>query len=249
MVAKKAPKRLPKKPEAKEASAPRRSFPRATLEDAIKLASVMKDKNGGNPWSPDEVAKALDLSKSTNTFFYMAAAARDFGLTEGGRDSAQISLTDLGRDLVYAPSKDVEAQVRRKAFQNVDLFVRVLNYYKGSQLPEMKYLGNTLEREFGIHPDHHEEFSDLFKRNCDYLGIGEGYAPDRTANAIGGAPAASENAPRGIPSSSRTHPIMPNWQLEVWNGTQGKTAIYAGVQARGGQGGRAAWPLAYDGSA
>ena len=25
------------------------------------------------------------------------------------------------------------------------------------------------------HRDHHEEFSELFKRNCDYLGIGEGY--------------------------------------------------------------------------
>lgn len=45
----------------------------------------------------------------------------------------------------------------------------------------MKYLGNTLEREFGIHRDHHEEFSGLFKRNCEYLGIGEGYESEKRA--------------------------------------------------------------------
>lgn len=177
-------------------AAPRRAFPRATLEEAIRIPQVLKDKNGGNPWSPDEVAKALDMSKTTNTFFYIAAAARDFGLTEGGRDSTQIALTDLGRDLVYAPSKDTEAQLKKKAFQNVDLFVRVLDYYKGSRLPEMKYLGNTLEKEFGIHRDHHEEFSELFKKNCEYLGIGEGYES-------GGSPRSSAAGSSAPPSPAR----------------------------------------------
>ncbi len=169
-AAKKKPNRASKTPRA-----PRREYPRATLEDAMKIPQVLKDKNGGNPWPPDEVAKALDLSKSTNAFFYIVAASREFGLTDGSRDSAQISLTDFGRDLIYAPSKDAEAKLKKKAFQNVDLFVRVLDYYKGSSLPEMKYLGNTLEHEFGIHRDHHQEFSELFKRNCGDLEIGEGY--------------------------------------------------------------------------
>lgn len=182
--------------EAKSSAAPRRAFPRATLEDAIRIPQVLKDKNGGNPWSPEDLAKALELSKATNTFFYMAAAARDFGLTEGGRDSAQIALTDLGRDLVYAPSKDTEAELKRKAFQNIDLFVRVLGYYKGSRLPEMKYLGNTLEREFGIHRDHHEEFSELFKKNCDYLGIGEGFGSANGSVDPSGASAGDAGAPR-----------------------------------------------------
>ena len=177
------------------AASPRRAFPRASLEEAIRIPQVLKDKNGGNPWSPDEVAKALDLSKTTNTFFYIAAAARDFGLTDGGRDSAQIALTDLGRDLVYAPSKDAEAQLKRKAFQNVDLFVRVLDYYKGSRLPEMKYLGNTLEKEFGIHRDHHEEFSELFKKNCEYLGIGEGYGTSGSTPGGGATGASVEPSP------------------------------------------------------
>ncbi|MEM1120514.1 MAG: hypothetical protein AAGJ18_08685, partial [Bacteroidota bacterium] len=41
----------------------------------------------------------------------------------------------------------------------------------GSNLPEMKYLGNTLEDKFKLHPDYHEEFSKVFNQNCKDLKI------------------------------------------------------------------------------
>jgi hypothetical protein len=43
-----------------------------------------------------------------------------------------------------------------------------------SHLPEMKYLGNTLHKEFGIDPETHDEFSRTFRENCQYLGITSG---------------------------------------------------------------------------
>jgi len=52
----------------------------------------------------------------------------------------------------------------------------VLRHYKGSNLPEMKYLANTLETEFGLDPSFHEEFSRVFRENCKYLGITSGDA-------------------------------------------------------------------------
>jgi hypothetical protein len=54
------------------------------------------------------------------------------------------------------------------------VFKRVLEYYKGSNLPEMKYLGNTLQKEFQLAPETHEEFSRIFRENCKYLGITSG---------------------------------------------------------------------------
>lgn len=38
----------------------------------------------------------------------------------------------------------------------------------------MKYLANTLEREFGLDPKFHEEFSQVFKENCIFLDIKSG---------------------------------------------------------------------------
>lgn len=159
----------------------RRPYPRATLEDALTVAYALKDKNGGNPWSPDDLANALGVAKSNNRFFYNTASARDFGLTTGSRDTDTIGLTELGRELVYAPSSQTEEAAKRRAFLNVDVFKRVLEYYKGSNLPEMKYLSNTLQNQFGLEPRTHEEFSDLFKRNCDYLKIGTGFSAGTSA--------------------------------------------------------------------
>jgi hypothetical protein len=154
-----------------------RPYPRVPLEEAIKIPYVLKEKNGGNSMSPELIAQALGIAPASSTFFYRAAAARDFGLTTGGRDSAEIALTQFGRDLVYAASPEQEHELKVKAFRTANLFGQVLVHYKGSKLPEMKYLGNTLEKDFKLHPKTHEEFSDLFAKNCKYLGIGSGYQP------------------------------------------------------------------------
>jgi hypothetical protein len=153
-----------------------RPYPRVSLQEALQIPLALKEKNGGNPWSPDDVANALGVAKGNPRFFYTASAARMFGLTEGGRDSRVISLTPLGRDLVYAPSPVAEEALKRQAFLNVDVFKKVLDYYKGNNLPEMKYLGNTLTKEFQLQPETHEEFSELFRENCEYLNIGKGFA-------------------------------------------------------------------------
>jgi len=176
-----AAKRKTKRRGAVTKSAPpaRRPYPRVTLEQALRIPFALKEKNGGNPWPPAEVAAAVALSHKNPDFFYMAAASRDFGLTEGSRDSEQISLTEFGRGVVYPRSKEEEGAKLREALLNVEIFRKVLDHYKGSNLPEMQYLGNTLTREFKLDRSFHEEFSKLFKENCTFLKIGSGYVSDQ----------------------------------------------------------------------
>lgn len=109
-----------------------------------------------------------------NAWYSLTAAARDYGLTIGTRNDEKIALADLGREIVYAPNAEAEHDLKTRAFFNIDIFKRVLEYYKGSNLPDMKYLGNTLEKEFGLVPETHEEFSKTFRENCQYLGISSG---------------------------------------------------------------------------
>jgi len=149
-------------------------FPRATLEEALKIPYAIKEHNGGNPWEPDEARKAIGAGTGGNAYFYLTAASRDYGLTIGTSTAEKIALTDLGRDIVYAPNPDAEKALKVRAFLSDDVFKRVLEYYKGSDLPEMKYLGNTLQKEFDLEPETHEEFSRTFRENCQYLGITSG---------------------------------------------------------------------------
>ncbi|HEX5226464.1 MAG TPA: hypothetical protein VFW44_02085 [Bryobacteraceae bacterium] len=57
-------------------------FPRATLEQALKVPYALKQHNGGNPWETEEVRKAVGAGGG-NAWFYLTAASRDYGLTSG----------------------------------------------------------------------------------------------------------------------------------------------------------------------
>lgn len=184
-TAKKAVKR--KKGSAKKSAPSRRPYPRVSLEQALRIPTALKTNNGGNAWPPEDVAQAVGMSHKTPDFFYLAAASRDFGMTEGSRDSDQISLTEGGRDVVYAPGKEEERAALKVALLNVEIFRRVLEYYKGSNLPPMQYLGNTLTREFGLDPSYHEEFAQLFRENCAFLDIGAGFTGVDKAKQPSGA--------------------------------------------------------------
>lgn len=162
-----------------------RPYPKVPLAKALEIAQKIKEKNGGEPWTPSQIAEAIGMGARSPDFYYVTAASRDFGLTTGTRDSPSIALTELGREVVYAPSPEVEQAKKLEAFHKVELFSKVLRHYKGSNLPEMKYLGNTLEREFGLAPKYHEEFSRVFRDNCKYLGITSGEGITDTEVAAG----------------------------------------------------------------
>src|ERR1700736_1499941 len=95
-------------------------FPRRTLENALRVPEALKEKNGGNPWPPEQVADALGLGAKSGNFFYVAGASRDYGLTEGSRDTAEISLTELGRRAIDPSSQEEEHRAKADAFLHVE---------------------------------------------------------------------------------------------------------------------------------
>lgn len=168
------PKKASKRTESAEKTQKiRRPYPRVPLERALNVMAAVKIKNGGNPLDPSLVAEYCGLSPTNNDFVYLLSAASQFGLTTGTIRSEGIALTDLGRRLAYAGSQAEEELIKKEAFLSVDVFKRVLEHYRGSQLPELKYLGNTLTNQFGLPEAVHEEFSQVFRANTEYLKLTE----------------------------------------------------------------------------
>jgi hypothetical protein len=167
-----------------------RPYPRRPLETALRVPYALKDKNGGNPWASAQVAEALGNGPKSANFFYISAASRDYGLTTGSRDTAEIALTDLGRRAVYPSSDAEQQQAYRDAFLSVESFRRVLNHYGGNNLPEQPFLMNTLQQTFGLDPSVQDEFVEMFTKNCRFLGIGAQFAGGPLALRAGGGDAA-----------------------------------------------------------
>lgn len=146
-----------------------RPFPSYSLEESLRIAKVIKEYNGGNPWPPAEVGPAVGFGAKTNRFYALTASARDYGLTEGTRNTPLIELTDLGRSVVYAVSPEHEFESLKAAFFHVPVFRQVFEYYDDGVLPEPKYLRNTLEGVFSIPPQYHEEFREVYTSNRVFL--------------------------------------------------------------------------------
>ena len=144
--------------------------------------------------APALIADHCSVSTASTDIVYLLSAASRFGLTTGSSKAEAVALTDAGRALAYAGTPEEEEKLRKEAFLSVDIFKRVFEHYKGSQLPEMKYLGNTLQKEFGLAPELHEEFSRLFRENAKFLKLTD-YSP-----ALGDETSSSEIS-SGAPSS------------------------------------------------
>jgi len=146
-----------------------RPFPMNSLEEAMQIPRALKEYNGGNPWSPSNVAHAIGVGEKGNKFYYLTASSRDYGLTTGIRGSDKIELTNLGKQIVYPTSQSAEADSMGRAFFNVDLFKAVYEHYSGGQLPELKYLKNTLITEFQVSEEYVEDFYEVFQKNVSYV--------------------------------------------------------------------------------
>lgn len=154
----------------KQNSKPQRCFPQHSIEEALTVAQTIAKNNAGNPWGCDQIAKSLEIGAKSTNFYYITASSRDYGFTTGTSRSKSIELTALGRKLVFPENSDQEYEVVKQAFENIDIFKRVFEYYKDGTLPEKKYLFNTLQETFRIHPDYHEEFYHIYLKNIELLG-------------------------------------------------------------------------------
>lgn len=195
-------------------------FPRKTLEEALRIPAVIRTHNGGEPYDPQEIAEALNIGGKTGNFFYLTTASRDYGFTSGTRDSAAIALTPLGKQAVYPSSNQEASDAKLRAFLNIDKFRGVVEHYRGSKLPEERFVRNVLETKFGLDPRTHDVFLDVFKRNCRYLGIGADWTPAQHLSppTPPADPPANVNGVNGTGPAAPVSPAVPITPAAVGGG-------------------------------
>ncbi len=204
----------------------RKRFPSNTIEEARKVAELIKSNNGGNPWSTDQVAKALGFSKGTHEFFYIVAASRDYGFTLGSRDTANIELTDLGKNLVYATSNEVIAQSVISAFNSIEQFKSVYDFYNGSEPENEMFFKNALLTKFGVPEELHSDFLRIYRANVNYVKHFQPTVNEKKGAAATSIPTASDISQTRKPESSGHEESDPQKSLFVIMPFTEKTGKY-----------------------
>jgi len=145
-------------------------IPKLTLSETIRLAQCLYDDFASKPAAPHQLAMSADISPTSSNFRDICGASIAYGLTEGGYNSQEISLTQLGKRVV-APTAEgddinakVEATLRPKIIQ--DFF----SHYNRAKFPSDR-IGLNVLQEMGIPQKRLGNVFEIIKRNGEYVGI------------------------------------------------------------------------------
>lgn len=165
------------------------TFPKNTLEEAIKVAKAIEEKNAGNPMRAADLAKAVGYRQPGDwRFLDLLRSANQYGLVSGSGRTASISLERVGQDIVAPSSPQQRQQALLDAFRNVAEFAGVEKFYGGKRIPEDEFFLNTLSRDFNIPRERGERFAEVFLSNLKFLRAFDA-APDAAVESTFGAPA------------------------------------------------------------
>jgi hypothetical protein len=99
------------------------TFPKHTLEEAIRVAKAIEEKNGGNPMRAEMLARAVGFNQPADWRFRdLLSAARIYGLVSGSGPTATVGLEEIGQEIVAPSSPQQRKEALRKAFHNVGGF-------------------------------------------------------------------------------------------------------------------------------
>ncbi|MGI8936824.1 MAG: TIR domain-containing protein [Iamia sp.] len=145
-------------------------IPSVALPQALRVPVAIADHYAKEPTRPLDVAAALEMSPSSGPFRGLCGAAIGYGLTEGGPNASEISLTSLGKRIV-APLEEGDDQIaRRQAVLAPTVEKAFLEKYDGSPLPAEKIAYNVLEA-LGVPAARTQGVYSLIIENAEMVGF------------------------------------------------------------------------------
>lgn len=144
--------------------------PAYPLEQALRIAQALADNYASKPAKPLEVAAAMDMSPSSGPFRTLAGASIAYGLTEGGYNAAEISLTELGRRITAPLVENDDLAAKREALLKPKVVGDFLRKYGDSPLPPANIAQNVLG-SMGVPPDRTSDVFALIVEGAQKLGL------------------------------------------------------------------------------
>ena len=118
--------------------------PSYPLEKALRIPFSIAENYGYKPWSPLQVAKALEIAPTSSGFRMLTGAAIAYGLTTGGYNSDTVSITPLGLGIVRPTLEGDDLAAKREALLKPRVIREFLQKYNGAPIPKEIIAQNVL---------------------------------------------------------------------------------------------------------
>lgn len=145
-------------------------FPNFSLEEALRIPRGLWENYAGKGTAPHNVAMALNLSPTSGTWRNLCGASIAYGLTEGGYNAGEITLTDLGRRIVAPTVEGDDLGALQEAALKPRVLAEFFRHYDRAKFPRDDIASNVLVTK-GIPKDRADAVLSLLKRNGDFVGF------------------------------------------------------------------------------
>jgi predicted nucleotide-binding protein len=145
-------------------------IPRIALTKAIRVAQAMYDSFAGKSAAPHQVAMAIDMTPTSKRWEALTGAALAYGLIEGGAQSSQITLTELGKRIVAPTQEGDDLLAKAEAVLKPRITHDFLERYNKAKFPPEKIALNVLV-EMDVPQDRVKEVCDIILENGKAAGI------------------------------------------------------------------------------
>lgn len=146
-------------------------LPKISLEEALQVPMAIWEQFAGSATQPIYVAEAVGISPTSSNWRKISCASAAYGLTEGGYNSKEISLTELGRRVV-APTEENDDKLALFQAAQIPQFFKMFyeKYGNSNKLPQPNIASNLLV-SWGVPAGDANAAFDLITKNGEFSGI------------------------------------------------------------------------------
>ncbi len=136
-------------------------FPRHPIAKALRIPQVILEQNAGRACSRLEAARFCGLSTPSGVFSVEISSALKYGFLEQP-GSGQIQPSSLAKKILRPQSSNDAIDGFREGILKAPDISEVYQHYRGENLPDDKFLTNTLVETYKIPEESVPEFKQIF---------------------------------------------------------------------------------------
>jgi hypothetical protein len=149
---------------------PSADLPRKALQEALKVAQVIKDEYAGKFATWEDIAKGMEFSPANPNNKYFLWSATAYGIVEKDQTD-QYRITEIGRKILSPTYEGERREGIIKAIAKPAILGRFYSDYGASLLPSGEIFRNVLEQKYGIPTGRLDETIDLILQNARFADL------------------------------------------------------------------------------
>jgi hypothetical protein len=137
------------------------SYPRYSIEKALRIPRAILEQNAGKECTDQESAKYVGVKYNKGPYHMELVSAIKFGLLERP-SSGRVALSAIARNILKPQDSGDDIKNMQKAVLQAPIISDIYTHFRGENLPDEMFFDNALSDKFKIPTDKLKEFKSIF---------------------------------------------------------------------------------------